>query len=119
MKKTRGSRSPSATPAPAPKLPAWIEDQPTGCVVRILAVPRASRTEIAGPHGEPPRLRIRVAAPPVDGEANAEIIRFIADAAGVPRSAVRIARGESGKRKDIAVSGAGAAAVLARLMPSG
>ena len=96
-------------------LPAWIEASPSGTILKLLAVPRASRTELTGIHGEPPRLRLRVAAPPVDGEANAEIARYLADELGLAKSSIRIVRGEAAKRKDVLVEGLDPAAVLARI----
>ena len=57
----------------------FIEPTEAGCRIRIPVQPRASRTEIAGPHGN--AIKIRVAAPPVDGLANAELIRFLAESA--------------------------------------
>ena len=47
----------------------WFEVCPTGVILRIKVQPRASKTQIAGLHGDPPRLKIRLAAPPVDGES--------------------------------------------------
>lgn len=70
----------------------------------LLAVyiqPRASRDEITGQHGE--ALRIRVAAPPVDGEANAALCRFLADIFGVAKSAVSVEAGQSGRRKTVRI----------------
>lgn len=70
----------------------------------LLAVyiqPRASRDEITGQHGE--ALRIRVAAPPVDGEANAALCRFLADVFGVAKSAVSVEAGQSGRRKTVRI----------------
>jgi uncharacterized protein (TIGR00251 family) len=67
--------------------------------------PRASRTELAGRHGD--ALKVRVAAPPVDGAANAELVRFLAELLGVAKSAVEIVAGESGRRKVVAVHGVG------------
>ncbi|HET7295490.1 MAG TPA: DUF167 family protein, partial [Gemmatimonadales bacterium] len=67
----------------------------TALVVHV--VPRARRTEVAGRHGD--AIRIRVAAPPVDGAANAELIRFVAESVGVARGAVTIASGATGRRK--------------------
>ena len=60
-------------------------------VLDVRVQPRASRSEIAGPHGE--RLRIRLQAPPVDGRANSALIEFIAAAFGLPRSRVVIEHG--------------------------
>ena len=64
----------------------WIMEKDNGVVLRLQIQPRASRTEVAGLHGEPPRLKVRVAAPPVDGEANEELVSFLAKALGIPRS---------------------------------
>jgi hypothetical protein len=68
--------------------------------------PRASRTEIVGPHGDPPRLKIRITAPPVDGEANAELIAFLSKKLKIPKHRFEIAGGQSSKLKRILVRGA-------------
>jgi len=81
-----------------------IEESSSGVRFRVRAQPRASRTEIAGAHGD--ALRIRLAAPPVDGEANGELLRFLARKLGVARGAVSIVAGEAGRDKLIEVSGA-------------
>ncbi len=75
--------------------------------------PRASRTEVAGPHGG--ALRIRLAAPPVDGEANAELVAFLARCLHVPKAAVTIVRGGTARRKVVEVAGVGVAEVEAAL----
>ena len=59
-------------------------------------------------------LRARVAAPAVDGAANHAILRLIADELDVPRTAVRLAAGASGRRKLVAIDGVDPAAVQAR-----
>ena len=69
----------------------------------VAASPRASRTEVAGVADG--RLRIRLAAPPVDGAANDELVRFLATALGVRRSAVAVAAGAAGRRKTVLVRG--------------
>lgn len=58
---------------------------------------------MAGPYGD--ALRIRLAAPPVDGAANDALVRFLAERLGVARSAVRIEAGVSGRSKVVAVEG--------------
>jgi hypothetical protein len=78
--------------------------------LRIRAQPRASRTEIAGEYGG--ALKIRLAAPPVDGGANRELVRFLAKAVGVPRSAVTVVSGESSRNKVVEIEGADPAFVL-------
>lgn len=81
--------------------------------LQVQVQPRASRTEVAGPHGG--ALRIRLAAPPVDGEANAELVAFLAKRLRVPKAAVTIVRGESGRRKVVEVAGVGVAEAAAAL----
>ena len=68
----------------------------------VRVVPRASGTEIVGEHGG--ALKIRIAAPPVDGAANAELIRFLAKRFGIPRSNVEIVAGKSSKTKRVRIA---------------
>ena len=86
--------------------PAWIHLTPSGVVLLLLVQPSASRTEVVGPHGEPPRLKVRIAAPPVDGEANIEVIGFFAKLLKTPKSHISLVRGETSKRKDLLLRGA-------------
>lgn len=65
--------------------------------------PGASRNEFAGIHGE--RLKIRIAAPPVDGKANAQLIAFLADAFAVPKTQVIIERGDGSRQKTVRIEG--------------
>ena len=69
----------------------------------VHVAPRARTTAVAGRHGD--AIRIRVAAPPVDGAANAELVRFVAERLGVSRSAVAIAAGAAGRRKTVEIAG--------------
>lgn len=66
-----------------------------------------------GEYGE--ALRVRLAAPPVDGEANAELVKCLAKWLGVPRRAVRLVAGETGRNKVVEVEGIDAATVLSAL----
>ncbi len=63
----------------------------------IAATPGARTTEAAGAYGD--ALRVRLAAPPVDGKANAALIAWAAQAFGLPRAAVRLLHGAAGRRK--------------------
>ena len=62
----------------------------------IHATPGARRTEAAGAHGA--ALRVRLAAPPVDGKANAALIDWAARAFGVPKASVQLLHGAAGKK---------------------
>src|ERR671916_2278747 len=70
--------------------------------VRVVA--RASRSEVAGEHDG--ALRVRIAAPPVEGAANEELARTLARALGVPSRAVEIMSGHASKTKLVRVAGA-------------
>lgn len=94
----------------------WLQETKDGAVIAVKAVPRASRTEIAGDEGE--WLRVRVKAPPVDGKANEAIVKFFAGLLGVPKGAVAIASGDTGRIKRIRVSGISAEAVRRALRES-
>ncbi|MGA8891116.1 MAG: DUF167 family protein [Anaeromyxobacteraceae bacterium] len=91
----------------------WIREVPGGVVLEILVQPRASRTRVVGEHDG--RLKIQLAAPPVDGEANAALVEFLAEALAVRRSDVSIERGDAGRRKAVRVSGATLPAARAAL----
>jgi uncharacterized protein (TIGR00251 family) len=94
---------------------AWARDEAGGATLEILVQPRASRTRVVGEHDG--RLKIQLAAPPVDGEANAALIAFLADALSVRKGDVELARGDTGRRKTVHVAGVTAAAVLHALTP--
>jgi hypothetical protein len=80
-------------------------------IFSIYVVPRASRSEIAGEHNG--ALRVRLAAPPVDGAANEELIRTLARALKLPRSAIEIAAGHRSKLKRVCVTGTSAKTLAA------
>ncbi len=71
--------------------------------VTVKVHPRAKRTGITGRLGE--AYKLDLAAPPVEGRANEECIRFFAEVAGVPRSRVRIVSGRTGRIKIIELDG--------------
>jgi uncharacterized protein (TIGR00251 family) len=88
-----------------------------GCLLTVHVQPNASRTECVGMHGD--ALKIRLAARPVHGAANEELIRFIADRCAVPRASVRIDAGAEARRKRLHVRGVTAELLRTRLMPDG
>jgi uncharacterized protein (TIGR00251 family) len=94
---------------------AWARDEGGAAVLEILVQPRASRTRAVGEHDG--RLKIQLAAPPVDGAANAALVEFLAVALGVRRADVVLVRGETGRRKTVRVAGVTAAAAVAALVP--
>lgn len=75
--------------------------------------PRASRDEIAGLQGD--AVKVRVTAPPADGEANDAVVALLSLRLRVPRAAVTLRRGHSGRRKLVRIEGLDAAEVRRRL----
>ena len=92
-----------------------INDAPAGAVIDIKVIPRAGRSQIAGTRED--ALLIRLAAAPVDGAANAELITLLADALDVPKRSVTVIDGERSRTKRVRVAGLTASAVRARLLP--
>jgi hypothetical protein len=85
--------------------PAWRRDEGGDVLLLLHVQPGAKRTEVGGVHGEgaQARLRVRLAAPPVDGRANAELLRFLAAAFAVPLRGVTLVRGETSRQKTVRV----------------
>jgi uncharacterized protein (TIGR00251 family) len=75
----------------------WRREDGDALVLTLHVQPGAKRTEIAGAHGD--ALKIRLAAPPVDGKANAALVRYLAGAFGVPMRQVTLVRGDSSRQK--------------------
>jgi uncharacterized protein (TIGR00251 family) len=71
--------------------------------LRLHVQPGARRSEIAGVHGA--ALKVRIAAPATDNKANAALIEFLSETLDVPRSAVSIRLGVTGRRKTVEVIG--------------
>jgi uncharacterized protein len=92
-----------------------VRDSERGAILTVHVQPNASRTECVGVYGDV--LKIRLAARPVDGAANDELIRFVAEQCVVPRANVQLQAGAEARRKRLCVKGITAQVLLARLMP--
>jgi uncharacterized protein (TIGR00251 family) len=82
--------------------------------IAVRVQPRAKRTEVAGEREG--AVVVRVAAPPVDGKANAVLCGFVAARVGVPKGAVSVVRGASARDKVVRVEGVSAAQLRAALL---
>jgi uncharacterized protein (TIGR00251 family) len=80
---------------------SWLRAAPAGCDLAIHIQPGASRSEVAGEHGQ--ALKIRIHARPVEGAANEALIGFLAGRLGIARGAVTIVRGEKSRQKTVRV----------------
>ncbi len=88
----------------APTWPCLREERKAGRLRAILDVsvsPNASRTELVGWHDG--ALRVRLAAPPVDGAANDALRKWLSQQLGIPQSHIELLRGASGRRKQWAI----------------
>ena len=82
----------------------FIREHSKGIVFQVFIQPRASKDMIVGLHDD--RLKIKVAAPPVDGEANKRCIQFLAKCLSVPRSTLQIISGHNSRKKRILLESA-------------
>jgi len=79
----------------------WRRQDGDALVLTLHVQPGASRTEVAGTHGD--ALKVRLAARAVDGRANAALIRYLADCFGVPVRSVVLQHGEASRRKIVRI----------------
>jgi len=92
-------------------IPSWLRQTAVGVELLIYVQPRASRDQLVGVQGD--ELKIRLAAPPVEGAANAACCAFFAKLCHLPKSRVTLAAGESSRHKRLLLSGVDAASVMA------
>lgn len=74
----------------------------SGLALNLFIQPKASRDAIVGLHGD--ELKIAITAPPVDGQANAHLVKFLAKQFRVAKSQVSLTKGELGRHKSVLIS---------------
>ena len=79
-----------------------ISEKDGALIFTVRVIPRASKSEIVGEHGG--ALKVRLAAPPVDGEANEELVKLLAKEFAVAKNDVRILSGHTSKTKQVSVA---------------
>jgi len=82
-------------------IPPCLSVRDGGVLLQVSVMPNAKRTAIDGLHDG--ALRVRLAAPPIDGRANEALVAWLAKSLGVPRRSVTLLRGESSRRKQLAI----------------
>lgn len=87
----------------------WLVPIDGGVELLVLAVPRASRSKVAGVHDG--RLKIQLAAPPADGAANEALLALLIDLCAVKKSAVTLVQGHGHRQKRVRVLGVDPAVV--------
>lgn len=94
----------------------WLRASGGDVLLTLHIQPGAKKTEVAGPHGL--ALKIRLAAPPVDGKANEALITFLAERLGITKARLSLVSGQASRSKRVAVTAITAAEVEERLFPT-
>jgi uncharacterized protein len=81
----------------------YIKETEHGVIFHIHVVPRSSKCEVAGVRDD--ALKLKITAPPVEGQANTECVRFLSDILGIRKKQVSIVSGHKSKKKTIAIEG--------------
>lgn len=79
----------------------WLKDHEHGTLLLLYIQPNSSETTISNEHDG--RLKIKIKAPPVDGEANKELIRFLAKELSISKSKIYLIQGENSRKKNVVV----------------
>lgn len=93
----------------------WLRASSDGVLLSLHVQPGAKKTEVAGLYGE--TLKLRLAAPPVDGKANAALMTYLARQLGLPRSQLVLVSGLASRNKRVAIKGISAQQVTQILSP--
>ncbi len=83
----------------------FLKQTDEGTLLNLYIQPKSSKNELAGLHQH--ALKVRLTAPPVEGEANKECVKFLAKLFRVPKSAVQIRQGHKSRHKTVFVKGRG------------
>ena len=83
----------------------FIRETKNGVVLRIHVVPKSAKSEISGIQDD--ALKLKITAPPAEGQANEACIRFLSDTLGVRKSRITIVSGHKSRKKTIAIEGIG------------
>lgn len=83
--------------------PTWIRQTDQGIEIFLHCQPGAKKTEIQGVHGE--RLKIRLAAPPVEGRANDALIAWLSKELSIPKASIELINGDTGRQKRLLIRG--------------
>lgn len=93
------SSSSGASVVAALRLPAWLSGEPGRWIVQVHAQPGGRRGEVLGPHGD--ALKVRIAAPPIEGRANQALLHWLAQQFGANARDLELLTGASGRAKRV------------------
>jgi len=83
------------------KLSLIVSEKADGCILKCWIQPRSSRNAVVGIHGD--AIKIALTAPPVDGKANKELLKFLAKYFKLSKSSIQIVAGDSSRSKTILI----------------
>ena len=96
-------------------VPAWLREDADGVLIDVHLQPGARRNAVCGEHGG--RLKIAIAAPPLEGRANDALTDWVAERLDLPRRQVRLVAGQRSRDKTLRMEGVRASQVLRGLTP--
>jgi uncharacterized protein len=91
----------------------YVSDKESGSTLKVKVIPRSERAAVAGERAD--RLVVKLTSPPVEGEANKELVKVLAKKLKIAGSAITIVRGHSSREKVLFLSGLDAAEIRSRL----
>jgi uncharacterized protein (TIGR00251 family) len=95
--------------------PSWCSALPQGVRIAFHVQPNAKKTEVLGLHDD--ALKLKLAAQPIDGKANEALVKYLSERLAVPRSAVLLTHGQSGRKKLVEVRGVTVEQAVLALLP--
>ena len=98
------------------QLAPWLSQHGDDVLLDVVVVPKSSRTRILDIYDD--RLKIQLAAPPVEGKANEALVRFLADELGLQKVQVEIVGGAANKRKTVRLKQVQARSIFIKLAPT-
>lgn len=84
---------------------SWVQITENGIRVFLIITPNASKSEVVGPYGEPPALKIRLSAKAVDGKANKALIEFMSKKIGISKNQIQLEKGHKSRLKCCLIKG--------------
>lgn len=95
--------------------PVWLKVDHEGVVISLYCQPGAKKTEVSGEFDE--RLKIRLAAPPVDGQANEALLKWLAKSLACPQKTISLVSGELSRQKRVRITGLSPEQLMTTLTP--
>ncbi len=96
---------------------SYLRPATNGFIVELYIAPRAKLSKVTGLHGGYPKLAL--AAPPIEGRANEELVRFLSSLLAIPKGSIELLRGATSKRKSLLIQGVPAEIIRQRLETKG